>query len=120
MKSLSGVYLKDEADVEDESGSGMMFPIMLIFPNKRRIYYFKDKDEKTRWVEAIKSCIGYSNLLDFYDLGENLGKGKYGVVKLGTHKRTKQEVAVKIVKKKDLSLKDLELLKREIEVLKIC
>lgn len=58
--------------------------------------------------------------MDFYDLGENLGKGKYGVVKLGTHKRTKQEVAVKIVKKKDLSLKDLELLKREIEVLKIC
>jgi len=29
-------------------------------------------------------------------------------------------VAVKIVKKKDLSLKDQELLKREIEVLKIC
>jgi len=59
-------------------------------------------------------------LYDFYDVGENLGKGKYGVVKLAVHKRTKQEVAVKIVKKKDLSLKDLELLKREIEVLKVC
>ncbi len=31
-----------------------------------------------------------------------------------------KEVAVKIVKKKELSLKDIELLKREIEVLKIC
>jgi len=30
------------------------------------------------------------------------------------------EVAVKIVRKKDLSIKDIELLKREIEVLKIC
>lgn len=29
-------------------------------------------------------------------------------------------MAVKIVKKKELSLKDQELLKREIEVLKIC
>ena len=29
-------------------------------------------------------------------------------------------VAIKIVKKKDLSIKDLELLKREIEVLKLC
>lgn len=59
-------------------------------------------------------------MYDYYDVGDNLGKGKYGVVKFAIHKRTKQEVAVKIVKKKDLSLKDLELLKREIEVLKVC
>jgi serine/threonine protein kinase len=98
----------------------MLFPFMLIFPNKRRIYYFKTKEEKERWMEGIKQSIGYCNLYDFYDLGENLGKGKYGVVKQAIHKRTKQEVAVKIVKKRDLSLKDLELLKREIEVLKVC
>ena len=36
------------------------------------------------------------------------------------HKKSQKEVAVKIVKKKELSLKDIELLKREIEVLKIC
>lgn len=47
-----------------------------------------------------------------------LGKGKYGVVKKAKHKRTKQDVAVKFVKKRDLNLKDLELLKREIEVIK--
>jgi serine/threonine protein kinase len=35
------------------------------------------------------------------------------------HKRTRQDVAVKIIKKKDLKLKDLELLKREIEVIKV-
>jgi calcium-dependent protein kinase len=58
-------------------------------------------------------------LYEFYDVGEGLGKGKYGVVKKAVHKRTKLEVAVKIVKKKELNLKDLELLKREIEVIKI-
>ena len=42
------------------------------------------------------------------------------MVKKGVHKRTKLEVAVKIVKKKELIIKDLELLKREIEVLKLC
>jgi len=119
MKSLSGVYIKDEQEHPDEEGV-MMFPFMLIFPNKRRIYYFKTKEEKTKWMDAIKQSIGYSNLYDFYDVSDNLGKGKYGVVKFAVHKRTKQEVAVKIVKKKDLSLKDLELLKREIEVLKVC
>jgi len=42
------------------------------------------------------------------------------VVKRAIHKKTSKEVAVKVVKKKELSLKDQELLKREIEVLKIC
>ena len=49
-----------------------------------------------------------------------MGKGKYGLVKAATHKKTGLECAVKIIKKKELSLKDLELLKREIEVLKVC
>ena len=49
-----------------------------------------------------------------------MGKGKYGLVKRAEHKKSGREVAVKIVKKKELSLKDIELLKREIEVLKIC
>jgi len=80
MKSLSGVYIKDEPEHLDETGVNL-FPFMLIFPNKRRIYYFKNKEEKMRWMEAIKQSIGYSNLFDFYDVGENLGKGKYGVVK---------------------------------------
>lgn len=49
-----------------------------------------------------------------------MGKGKYGLVKRALHKKSSREVAVKIVKKKELSLKDIELLKREIEVLKVC
>ncbi len=71
-------------------------------------------------MDAIKQAIGYSNLFDYYDVKENLGQGKYGVVKRGIHKKSGKEVAVKIVKRKDLSIKDQELLKREMEVLKIC
>jgi serine/threonine protein kinase len=41
-------------------------------------------------------------------------------VKRAFHKKTLRECAVKVVKKKELNLKDLELLKREIEVLKVC
>jgi len=71
-------------------------------------------------MDAVKRSIGYANLYDFYEVHESLGQGKYGVVKRGIHKKSQKEVAIKIVKKKELSLKDLELLKREIEVLKIC
>ena len=48
-------------------------------------------------MDAIKKVIGYSNLYDYYDLKENLGQGKYGLVKRGIHKKTQREVAVKIV-----------------------
>lgn len=51
---------------------------------------------------------------------DTLGKGKYGTVKKAIHKHDGKECAVKLVKKKDLGIKDLELLRREIEVLKVC
>jgi len=41
-------------------------------------------------------------------------------VRAAVHKKTGKKVAVKIIKKKEMSNQDLELLKREIEILKIC
>ena len=119
MQSLAGVFIKSEIEemMEDKT---VMYPFMLIFPNKRRIYYLETKESRDKWVEKIKQAIGYANLHDYYDLKESLGKGKYGLVKRGIHIKSQREVAVKIVKKKQLSLKDIELLKREIEVLKVC
>jgi serine/threonine protein kinase len=38
---------------------------------------------------------------------------------LGVHKNTARRVAVKIMNKKDMTLQDLELVKTEIEILKI-
>jgi len=119
MQSLAGVFIKSQAEEKSEDGT-ILWPFMLIFPNKRRIYYLEKKEDRDQWVEKVKKAIGYANLHDFYDLKESLGKGKYGLVKRGEHKKSAKEVAVKIVKKKELSLKDMELLKREIEVLKVC
>ena len=119
MKSLAGVYLKEELEEFNDNGI-TLYPFMLIFPNKRRIYYLASQQEKDDWVSAIKRATGYASLYDFYELGDNLGKGKYGLVKAARHKKTNIECAVKIIKKKELSIKDLELLKREIEVLKVC
>jgi len=49
-----------------------------------------------------------------------LGKGKFGQVRLAVHKKTGIQVAVKIIHKKGMQMHELELQKREIEVLKIC
>ena len=39
---------------------------------------------------------------------------------MGIHKKTGKKVAIKTIKKKDMQPHELELQKREIEVLKIC
>jgi serine/threonine protein kinase len=41
-------------------------------------------------------------------------------VRLGYHKETGRKVAIKIMNKKEMSMQDLELVKTEIEILKIC
>jgi serine/threonine protein kinase len=38
MQSLAGVFIKSELEETMEDGA-VMHPFMLIFPNKRRIYY---------------------------------------------------------------------------------
>jgi len=72
------------------------------------------------WVSAIKRSTGYADLTDIYEVKEKLGNGKFGLVRLGIHKQTGRKVAIKIMNKKDMNNQDLELVKTEIEILKIC
>lgn len=98
-----------------------MYPFKLIFPgNKSRSYYLLTKEDKEKWMIAIKKVIGYSNLFDFYDIKDTLGKGKFGLVKLAVHKKSGKNVAVKIMSKKEMTTSDIELQRREIEILKMC
>lgn len=57
---------------------------------------------------------------DYYDLGGPLGKGKFGLVRQAAHKKSGKSVAVKIMSKKEMTISDVELQKREIEILKMC
>jgi serine/threonine protein kinase len=58
---------------------------------------------------------------DYYELKEVIGKGKFGVVNLGIHRKTQQQVAVKIINKDSIkTLEDKELVRIEIGILKLC
>jgi len=59
-------------------------------------------------------------LFDYYEVKETLGKGKFGLVKQAVHKKTGKSVAVKMMSKKEMQVSDVELQKREIEILKMC
>lgn len=109
MHNLVGVFIKDEPE-EHLDDSTTLYPFSLVFPpSKARTYYLQSKEERDRWIRAIKKVIGYSSLHDFYDIKEPLGKGKFGLVKAAVHKKTGKNVAVKIMSKKEMTVADIEL-----------
>lgn len=123
MHNLSGAYVfeKGKEPVSMNFENKTLYPFSLIFSNKTRTYYCDKQEEAVDWINKIKEAIGYQNFLDVYDLTDTtLGNGKFGVVKLGVHRNTKEEVAIKIIKKSEMDLKDMELVKSEIDIMIMC
>ena len=118
MHNLSGLFLQKEKTVNFEGTNYYSFSV--VYPTKTRIYYCKDEKEYNEWFEKLKIATGYTNLLDIYEVKNKLGRGKFGLVKLGIDKKTGQKVAIKIMKKSNMDSSDLELVRTEIEILKIC
>ena len=117
MHNLSGVYIKDEGVVTIKDKKLYCFKI--IFPSKERKYYLQNESEYLKWVESIRKVVHYSNLRDLYEIKGNLGKGKFGLVKLGEHKESGRQVAIKIINKEVIEGMELERIKSEIDILKI-
>ena len=117
MHNLSGVYIKDEGTVEINKKKLYCFNI--IFPSKERKYYLQDESEYLKWVESIRKVVHYSNINDLYEIKGTIGKGKFGQVRLGIHKESGKQVAIKIINKNYVEGMDYEQIKSEIDILKI-
>ena len=66
-----------------------MYPFRIIVPpNKSRTYYLLTKAERDSWLNVIKNAVGYACISDFYEIKEDLGRGKFGQVKLAIHLKT--------------------------------
>lgn len=98
----------------------ILYPFKIIFGPNELVLYSLKKEDRAKWIQFLKETIGYSNLSDFYEIGDIIGVGKYGVVRMATHKQSNIKVAIKILKKAKLSMSDIDLIKREIEILKLC
>ena len=118
MHNLSGLFVKvEEAKTFDGK---KYFCFSVVYPAKTRMYYCDDEKQYKEWIDNLKKATGYTNLLDIYEVKEKLGNGKFGLVKLGINKQTKEKVAIKIMNKKKMDTSDIELMRTEIEILKIC
>ena len=96
------------------TGQGHLFPPDISADDKTRA------EELSREFQRFLRTIGFSNLTDKYEVRQKLGKGKFGLVRLGIDKNTQRKVAIKIMNTKEMNNQDLELVKTEIEILKVC
>ena len=124
MHNLSGCFIHEGGENEKvliENKYFYTFEIYFNNKSKTRKYYTPDLEISKEFSKKIKEAIGYMKFSDFYDLKEVIGKGKFGVVNLGIHKKTQQQVAVKIINKDSItSIEDKELVRIEIGILKLC
>ena len=118
MHNLSGVFIETNEKSTIEGSEYFCFSV--VYPQKSRVYYTDNKESLDSWVRSIKKAIGWNALTDNYEVLQKLGNGKFGLVKLGIHKKTGRKVAIKIINKKDMTMEDKGLVKTEIEILKVC
>ena len=117
MHNLSGVYLKENEPIT--MNNCLFYSFSIIYPKQIRNYYLNEKSEFNNWMKELRKAIDTTPLTESYEVRETLGKGKFGLVKLGIHKKTKRKVAIKIINKQNMGNQDLELVKTEIDILKI-
>ena len=116
MHNLSGVFIKKGEDFEYD---GKKYLSIVIVYKSEKSYYFDNEDDFNIWFEKLNTAVQNKSLFDKYEVKQKIGKGKFGLVKFGINKETKQQVAIKIMAKKNMDKSDLELAKVEIDILKI-
>ena len=118
MHNLSGCYIRENGDKIISGNKFYCFQIL--FPSKKRNYYTETKQIAADFVINLKKQVGYLNFFDYYEMLDDIGEGKFGLVKLGLHKSTQERVAIKIIKKEAMQASDFELVKTEIDIMKLC
>ena len=118
MHNLSGCFVKDNGTkiINDKT----YYSFALVFPSKERSFYCNTKEIYDNFTQKLKEAFGYLNFFDYYEMLDDLGEGIFGSVKLGVEKKTKERVAIKIIKKKKAKPSDIELVRTETDVMKLC
>ena len=122
MHNLSGCFVQESSEKKIYEGKEYVsFDICCKNKIKTRKYFCTDEKTCKEFIAKIKEAIGYVKFSDLYEIKEVIGKGKFGVVNLGIHKKTGKQVAIKILNKDHIkTIEDKELVHIEIGVLKLC
>lgn len=113
LASAAGAYARGEDKGADSANDGKAGP-----PPRRRGVSFAAIGQGTSFIRHGTVCEPTSEpFAAHYDVGEELGRGSYSVVRRAVHKRTGQECAVKIIDRAKLSKHDKEALENEVSIM---
>ena len=103
MHCLTNTFIQEtQPEINPDNGL-QLYPVKIVLPpNQSRVLYFGDQETAHKWAKAIKAVVGEACVKDFYELGQNLGKGQFGVVKLAKHKKSRKQVAIKTITKANM------------------
>ena len=116
-KNLSGCFVKDNGTKKINEKTYYSFTF--VFPSKERSFYCDSKEIHENFIEKLKEDFSYINFFDYYEMLDDLGEGIFDSVKLSVEKKTKERVAIKIIKKKKAKQNDIEKVRNEIDVMKL-
>jgi serine/threonine protein kinase len=119
MYLLSGAFLSrnDKLTIIDNKE---YYFFKLIYPNKERVFYIETQEDYDNWISKLVEVLDFTEVSSKYEILEEVGQGKFGVVRKARNKKTSQLLAVKLINKHGMKDKDLVLVNAEIEILKIC
>jgi len=116
---LRGCFFKE--NVKEDIGMNNFYSFSIIFPNEVITFYQKDQEEIKNWIKHLREALKHQNFFDFYTLGDTIGKGQFGLVKVGFDVKTNEKVAIKILNKSIIrKLEQLNLMRLEIAIMKHC
>jgi hypothetical protein len=86
---------------------------------EKRIIYAKTEEERNKWVTALRKATDKVSIEEYYEIGPQLGKGRFSRVCEAIQKQTNMKHACKIIDKGKLVATEKELLRTEIAILKL-
>jgi serine/threonine protein kinase len=85
------------------------------------VFYARSADDRMEWVKTLRKGAHSFPIQEFYNVGKQIGKGRFSVVHSATHIRTGKLYAIKVIDKSKIAVdaREKEALRTEIAILKL-
>eukprot|EP00826_Nyctotherus_ovalis_P050652 TRINITY_DN623_c0_g1_i2.p1 TRINITY_DN623_c0_g1~~TRINITY_DN623_c0_g1_i2.p1 ORF type:complete len:272 (+),score=101.50 TRINITY_DN623_c0_g1_i2:486-1301(+) len=119
MINVSGYFVEEKERYQIDKNY-TLYEFILCTQWEKRTLYTINEEERRLWIAALRKALKCSDICKSYDINEVIGKGAFGEVRLGKIKESGKSVAIKVLLKRKMRMKDYDLFRNEIEALKLC
>ncbi|KYF43519.1 calcium dependent protein kinase CDPK7 [Toxoplasma gondii ARI] len=116
---LEGCYV----ELLSEQVGGRQYGFAIVHPKgetvSKRLLFANSAKEQREWVDTLRVATKQQALEQLYQVGEQLGHGKFSIVYKGIHRATNELYAIKVIDKGKINGHERELLRSEMAILRL-